>query len=106
MDSGSLARRVATVPRRTREQSRQRSVGKDRTHVRILRDVHLPDPLTPEALEQVRRSVTMLARGQPSGLDREAALALLEELQRREHAGRRRAELVAALRTLLAAAED
>ena len=48
----------------------------------------------------------MLARGQPSGLDREAALALLEELQRREHAGRRRVELVEALRTLLAAAED
>ena len=66
----------------------------------------MPDPLTPEALEQIRRSVTMLSRGQPSGLDREAALALLEELQRREHAGRRRAELVEALRTLLAAAGD
>jgi len=44
--------------------------------------------------------------GNHPGWTVEAALALLEELQLREHAGRRRAELMEALRTLLAAAED
>jgi hypothetical protein len=37
--------------------------------------------LTPEGVERLRRSVAMLTRGQP-GLDREAAMTVLEELQR------------------------
>ena len=67
--------------------------------------MRLPDPLTPEALEQVRRSIAMLRPGESSGLDREAALELIEELQRIESADRRLGELVDALRGLLAAAD-
>jgi hypothetical protein len=62
------------------------------------------DPLRPEAIEQLRRSLVMLTPRQPSGLNREAALALLEELQRLQGADRRLEELVAALTALLAAA--
>jgi phytoene/squalene synthetase len=61
----------------------------------------LPDPLTPETLEQFRRSLAMLGQGQPSGLDREAAMQLIEELQRHEGADRRLGEMVEALRDLL-----
>ena len=64
----------------------------------------LPDPLTPEAIEQVRRSIVMLTPGQP-GLDREAALTLIAELQRHQGADRRLSELVESLRALLGAAE-
>lgn len=38
-------------------------------------------------LERIRRSIALLAPLQPSGLDREAAMALLEELQRQISAG-------------------
>ena len=64
------------------------------------------DSLKPEAIEQLRRSLVMLTPRQPSGLDREAALALLEELQRLQGADRRLEGLVAALRALLAASAD
>jgi hypothetical protein len=66
----------------------------------------LPDPLTPETLEQFRRSLAMLGQGQPSGLDREAALRLIEELQEHEGADRRLGELVHALRALVARAGE
>jgi len=56
-------------------------------------------------LEQYRRSVAMLSPRYPAAIDREAALALLEELQRLQHADRRLRELVEALRGLLGAAE-
>ena len=47
----------------------------------------------------------MLTPRQPSGLDREAALELYEELQRLQGADRRLRELVEALRALRAAAD-
>ncbi len=65
----------------------------------------LPEPLTPESLERLRRSVVMLTPRYAAALDREAALAVLEELQRLQHADRRLGELVKAIRGLLAAAE-
>lgn len=65
----------------------------------------LPEPLTPETIEQFRRSVTMLAPRHPAALDREAALELLEEMLRLQAADRRLTELVDALRGLLAAAD-
>ncbi len=68
--------------------------------------VLLPDPLTPEALEQARRSIVLLTPGQPSGLDREAAIAVLAELQRLQGADRRLSALVKSLRTLLGVAES
>jgi hypothetical protein len=63
------------------------------------------EPMTPARLEQWRRSIAMLTPRQPAGLDREAAMALMEELQRLQGADRRLAELVQAIRALLAAAE-
>jgi len=68
--------------------------------------VEVPDPLTPERLEQCRRSLVMLTRGAPSGLDREAAMTLMEELQRLQARDRRFTELVEALSGLLAEAEE
>lgn len=65
----------------------------------------MDEPLTPESIEQLRRSVAMLTPRQPSGLNREAALRLYEELQRLQGADRRLRELVEALRALLAAAD-
>ncbi len=64
----------------------------------------LPDPLTPETLEQFRRSLAMLGHRQPSGLDRETAMQLIEELQRREGADRRLGEMIQTLRDLVARA--
>ena len=67
-----------------------------RTYVRYCEDVRL-EGLAPESAERLRRSVAMLTRGQPA-LDREAALEVLEELQRFQGAVRRAiAELTAAL---------
>ena len=65
----------------------------------------LPEPLTPENLEQLRRSVVMVTPRHPSALDREAASGLLEELQRLQSADRRLSDLVQALRALLRAAD-
>lgn len=62
--------------------------------------------LTPEALEQARRSIVLLTPGQPSGLDREAAIAVLAELQRLQGADRRLSTLVKSLRALLGVAES
>lgn len=47
----------------------------------------------------------MLTPRHPSALDREAALALLEELQRPQDTDRRLDDLVKALRRLVVAAE-
>lgn len=40
------------------------------------------DPLEPHAVENLRRSICMLSTGQPATIDRERALALLDELAR------------------------
>jgi len=61
----------------------------------------LPDPLTPEALEQFRRSIVLLAPRQSSGLDREAAMGLLEELQRLQSNDRRVSKLLEQVMALL-----
>ena len=45
--------------------------------------------LNPEDLERIRRSIVCLAPRQPAGLDREAAVALLGELQRLQGKDRR-----------------
>lgn len=54
--------------------------------------------LSPEGVERLRRSVAMLIRSAPA-LDREAAMAVLEELQR---AQRRQRELERGLADTLA----
>jgi hypothetical protein len=54
-----------------------------------------------EDLERIRRSAAMLAPRHPGGLRREEAVELLEELQGHRRGWRRRAELIARLRTLL-----
>ncbi len=48
----------------------------------------------PEDLERIRRSLVLLAPRHPGGLDREAAIALLEELQRLQSRDRRVRELL------------
>ncbi len=45
-------------------------------------------------LERIRRSVVLLAPGHPAGLDREAAIKVLEELQRLQGRDRRIKELL------------
>jgi len=65
----------------------------------------LPEPLTPETLEQLRRAVAMLTPRHPAALNREDALALMEKLQSLHGADRRLSELVEALRGLLRAAD-
>jgi transposase len=45
-------------------------------------------------LERIRRSVVLLAPGHPGGLDREAAIKVLEELQRLQGRDRRIKELL------------
>lgn len=42
----------------------------------------LDDPIDEHGIENLRRSIAMLAAGQPAPIDRERALALLDELQR------------------------
>ena len=49
--------------------------------------------LKPEDLERIRRSVVLLAP-HPAGLDREAAIAILEELQRLQSWDRQVTELL------------
>lgn len=79
-----------------------RSHGTTRAAVRTVPAVSA-GPLTPERLEQLRRSVEMLAPGQPAPLDREEALQLVEEVQRLRDNHRRLVQLAEALRGLLAA---
>jgi hypothetical protein len=50
--------------------------------------------LKPEDLERIRRSVVLLAPRHPAGLDREAAIAILEELQRLQSWDRQVTELL------------
>ena len=60
--------------------------------------------LTPEELERIRRSIVLLAPRQPAGLDREAAVSLLGELQRLQGKARRVQQLLAQVVGLLEAA--
>ena len=62
--------------------------------------------LTPEELERIRRSIVLLAPRQPAGLDREAAVALLGELQRLQGKDRRVQQLLAQVVGLLEAARS
>lgn len=55
----------------------------------------------PEDLERMRRSVVLLAPKHPGGLDREAAIAVLEELQRHQGRDRRVRELLDQVAALL-----
>ncbi len=48
----------------------------------------------PEDLERIRRSVVLLGPRHPGGLDRSAAIAVLEELQRLQSRDRRVRELL------------
>ena len=58
----------------------------------------------PEDLERLRRSVVLLAPRHPGGLDREAAIAVLEELQRLQTRDRRVTELLDQVAALIDAA--
>ena len=58
-------------------------------------------PTSPEEWENLRRSVAMIGQGQPSQLDRETALALLDELGRHHERERQARCLLAALLRLV-----
>ena len=60
--------------------------------------------LKSEDLERIRRSIVLLAPRQPAGLDREAAVAVLDELQRLRSKDRRVQELLDQVSALLQAA--
>jgi len=60
--------------------------------------------LDPHRLENLRRSIVMLPRARP-GLDRDAAIRIIEELQRLQRSDRRYRELVDQLRAVLDAAD-
>ena len=60
--------------------------------------------LKSEDLERIRRSIVLLAPRQPAGLDREAAVAVLDELQRLQSKDRRVQELLDQVSALLHAA--
>ncbi len=64
----------------------------------------IPHSFDSEDLERVRRSIALLAPKQPSGLDREAAMALLEELQRLQSNDRRVIRLLDDVAALVEAA--
>ena len=64
----------------------------------------VPHSFNPEDLERIRRSIALLAPKQPSGLDREAAMALLEELQRLQSNDRRVIRLLDEIVALVEAA--
>jgi hypothetical protein len=55
-----------------------------------------------EDLERLRRSVVLLAPRHPGGLDREAAIAVLEELQRLQTRDQRVTELLDQVRAMIA----
>jgi hypothetical protein len=57
----------------------------------------------PEDLERIRRSIVLLAPRSPAGLDREAAIAVLEELQRLQTRDRRVKQLLDDVNALLRA---
>ncbi len=65
-----------------------------------------PHSFNPEDLERIRRSIALLAPRQPSGLDREAAMALLEELQRLQSNDRRVIRLLDQVAALVKAARE
>ncbi len=58
-----------------------------------------------EDLERLRRSVVLLAPRHPGGLDREAAIAVLEELQRLQTRDQRVTELLDRVQALIAGDE-
>jgi hypothetical protein len=60
------------------------------------------DGLEPHRLEQLRRSIVMLPPGRRDGLDRDRAIAIIEELQRLQRSDRRYREVVDQLRALTA----
>lgn len=60
--------------------------------------------LSPEDLERIRRSIVLLAPRQPAGLDREAAVTMLAELQRLQGKDRRVQRLLEQVAALLDAA--
>ncbi|MDQ3643032.1 MAG: hypothetical protein M3450_16590 [Actinomycetota bacterium] len=62
--------------------------------------------LKSEDLERIRRSIVLLAPRQPAGLDREAAVAVLDELQRLQSKDRRVQELLDQVSALLQAARE
>lgn len=62
----------------------------------------LDNPLDPSAVENLRRSIVMLQKGQRAPIDREHALALLRRLQELEGEHQ---EVVTELRVLLARLE-
>ena len=62
----------------------------------------LDNPLDPSAVENLRRSIVMLQKGQRAPIDREHALALLRRLQDLEGEHQ---EVIAELRKLLARLE-
>ena len=64
----------------------------------------IPHSFNSEDLERIRRSIALLAPKQPSGLDREAAMALLEELQRLQTNDRRVVRLLDEVAALVEAA--
>ena len=64
------------------------------------------EPLSPIEIDRLRRSVAMLAPHHPSGLNREAALRVLTELERLQRRDRRVAELFAQVQALLDDEED
>jgi len=57
-------------------------------------------------LERLRRSIALLAPRHPGGLDREAAMAVVEELQRMQDRDRRVGELLDQSIALLRADRD
>jgi hypothetical protein len=58
-----------------------------------------------EDLERLRRSVVLLAPRHPGGLDREAAIAVLEELQRLQTRDQRVTEMLDQVRAMIAGEE-
>ena len=73
-----------------------------RTHVRY--SPSMTYSVKSEDLERIRRSIVLLAPRQPAGLDREAAIAVLDELQRLQSKDRRVQELLNQVSALLQAA--
>ena len=62
--------------------------------------------LSPIEIDRLRRSVAMLAPDHPSGLNREAALRVLTELERLQRRDRRVTELLAQVQALLNDEQD
>lgn len=60
----------------------------------------------PEDLERIRRSVVLLTPRHPAALDREAAIAVLEELQRLQSRDRRVTDLLNRVSTMIEAAQN